>query len=281
MKLFGVTTTFNCEALVPYVMKYYSDLGYDKVIVYDNESTDNTVELLKQYPFAEIRTFSHNEFAVNTFTNEGCLIIGQNEILKRTTLTNTLWEIYYEYIGSYIEGKTEPAWITLTDFDEVIFFSSIYGRTFKYYLDEITSLGYNVCYEKMLWLVGTQNSYDTNEFIHRQINKCAFGEGGIWTKPLLFRLDNLYILNLALGQHGAYFKFFNEDVKPLSNTRSIHVFHLKYALGNPIYFWTDIIANHYNETLKNTIDIKTYFEHKMLNGVEAGESENIYLSQFY
>ena len=47
MKLFGVATIYNNEELVPYVMKYVQQLEYDKFIVCDNESTDNTVELLK------------------------------------------------------------------------------------------------------------------------------------------------------------------------------------------------------------------------------------------
>ena len=58
--LVGVTCTYNEAEMVPYVMPYVERMGYDKFIVYDNESTDNTVELLKQYPFVEVRTYKTN-----------------------------------------------------------------------------------------------------------------------------------------------------------------------------------------------------------------------------
>ena len=46
MKLVGLTFTYNEENMIPYVMPYVERMGYDKFIVYDNESTDNTVEII-------------------------------------------------------------------------------------------------------------------------------------------------------------------------------------------------------------------------------------------
>lgn len=60
MKLIGYTCTFNEAGMVPYVMPYVERMGYDKFIVYDNMSTDNTVELLSKYPFVEIRYYDTN-----------------------------------------------------------------------------------------------------------------------------------------------------------------------------------------------------------------------------
>ena len=51
MKLIGMTLTYNESKMIPYIMPYYERLGFDILIIYDNESTDNTVELLKQYSF--------------------------------------------------------------------------------------------------------------------------------------------------------------------------------------------------------------------------------------
>ena len=57
MKIAGVTLCFNESNMIKYVMPYWDRIKPDKLIVYDNMSTDNTVELLKQYPYVEVRTF--------------------------------------------------------------------------------------------------------------------------------------------------------------------------------------------------------------------------------
>ena len=48
MKIFGFTCTYNEEDYIPYVMPYVEAFGYDKFFVYDNGSTDSTVEILKE-----------------------------------------------------------------------------------------------------------------------------------------------------------------------------------------------------------------------------------------
>ena len=60
MKIAGVTLCFNESNMVKYVMPYWERIGIDKLIVYDNMSTDDTVKLLQQYPFVEVRTFDTN-----------------------------------------------------------------------------------------------------------------------------------------------------------------------------------------------------------------------------
>ena len=101
VKLFGYTCTYNESMMIPYVMPYVERMGYDKFIVYDNESTDNTVELLKKYPFVEVRTYNSN----GKFSDE-----------KRNHL---LIESYQEC--SNFDNDGDPIWMTWTDFDEVIY----------------------------------------------------------------------------------------------------------------------------------------------------------------
>jgi len=57
IKILGVTFTYNNEDKIPYVMPYYERMGIDKLVVYDNGSTDRTVEMLSNYPFVEIRSY--------------------------------------------------------------------------------------------------------------------------------------------------------------------------------------------------------------------------------
>lgn len=270
MKLYGVTTTYNCEKMVPFVMKYYEEWGYDKVIIYDNESTDNTVELLKQYPFVEIRTFK-NLFQI-TDSDEF-------EEAKRGVLITGLQDLYREHTSEtngYVEGITEIAWISITDFDEVLYFSSGYSNIAGklHFLNMITSYGYNIINENMLNLYSDVMPPNKNEFLHKQIKVCNYPGPYRWRKPLLFRLDNMNKVNFTYGQHVGFFSFFNEKPKSLSNTKYLHVFHLKYAFGNSgINTWNSNEILDFNNAKRDTISIEKYFEYKLLNGVTPKENE--------
>ena len=51
--------TWNEEYLVKYYLRYYSEFC-DKIVIYDNESTDRTPEIVRSCPKAELRTWSSN-----------------------------------------------------------------------------------------------------------------------------------------------------------------------------------------------------------------------------
>ena len=99
MRLYGVTTTYNNEKIVPYVMKYLSELDYDKLIVLDNGSTDKTVEMLKEYPFVEVR-----EWLTDIF----------NETERMNVMADTLSEMA-------CQSRDDVTWGTMNDFDEVFY----------------------------------------------------------------------------------------------------------------------------------------------------------------
>ena len=48
MKIFAYILTYNEEAILPFTLDYYSSIC-DKIIVYDNESTDSSDEIFKHY----------------------------------------------------------------------------------------------------------------------------------------------------------------------------------------------------------------------------------------
>ena len=54
------TFAYNEEFLAPSVMKYWDLLPFRKIIVFNNRSTDNTVNILKQNNKVEIRDFDTN-----------------------------------------------------------------------------------------------------------------------------------------------------------------------------------------------------------------------------
>ena len=125
MKLFGYTVIHNEELFIPIIMPYIERMGYDKFVVYDNESTDNSVEILKQYPFVEIRQLiTDGHFS---------------DAKKRDIQLSSYVECY-----QYGKNNDEQVWMTFTDLDEVIFMTREREKTVKEYLEWQIKKGYNV-----------------------------------------------------------------------------------------------------------------------------------------
>lgn len=265
MKLYGVTVARNVEFYVPYTMKYVEELEYDRFIVYDNCSTDRTVELLKEYPFVEVRSFGNGDFS---------------EDLKTEMIINTYKE-FFQYHRENYDG--DFAWMTITDFDEVIYLAHTeYDGVFKHYLGNLTWRGYNVVNEPIVNLLPPSNGLvpPKGDFAHLYVDKIGKGTEVDWEKPLLFRLDTLASITLQYGQHAAWFEFQDGKVNAYSHSSDIMVFHLKYLLGKRA---TDIgddnfkvhglnRVSHLEYQLRDNIDIKDYFAYKFLCGRAPGNS---------
>ena len=272
MKLYGVTTTYNCEKMVPYVMKYAEEIGYDKFIVYDNESTDRTVEALEKYPFVEIRHYHTDHY---------------DESHRISMLNEAIFSIPIE---------DDYMWATVCDFDEVIYYSQIGKETFKDYLVKLSIKGYNVCTEHIVNLVCDGRYLDENKFVHLQVEKCGYGSPYNWCKPILFRLDNLTFLDYTVGHHFGRFEYGDEKVKQFYNTKCLHVFHLKYIFGAEYvkktieeynerafsfspdmermeYESLSVVEHEFEQTSINSISTKAYLENKMLYGDDESEHD--------
>ena len=276
MNLIGITTTYNNEKIVPYVMKYAMELEYDKLIVFDNESTDRTIELLKQYPFVEIRTY-HSD----VYDEDKRIQLIQNAVIELTP-------------------TDELTWVTVGDFDEVFYYAQQDKDRLKDYLVKLSSNGYNVCTEHMVNLISENSYHDINCFLHTQVEKCAYCNPFDWNKPILFRVDNLKGIFHTIGHHYGYFEFYGEDTKQFYNTKHLHVFHLKYAFGKEhllsttkdynergmkfngntrdYYYEIDKIEHDFESTYRNGINVNTYLEHKMLNGDDSYEHNDLLVS---
>lgn len=192
-------------------MKYAQAMGYDRLIVFDNESTDDTVELLGKYPFVEIRKYD----------TEGVF----NEPERKRILMETVWELK-EY---NCQNGNCFAWCSIFDFDEVCY---IKGGGFKGYIEQSTYCGYNVCSERIADLMLRCDPLCfQDEFLHEDSSARVdpFTHFG-FNKPSLFRLDNLYDIDWIEGQH--FMRFVFEDgaePKQLYNTKCLVRFHLKYV----------------------------------------------------
>ena len=267
MKLFGVTCVYNEEHLVPIVMPYIEKMGYDKFVVWDNGSTDKTVELLSKYPYIEIRSFETENFCVGE---------------KTKRLFDTVMEFRRDTAGK----SDDQVWVTIADFDEVYQLNYVNGAenlsSFKDYLFWKGQMGYNVCREH-LW-----NLMDGGK-------RVEYGYAYYWDKPNIFRIDNIdrtKKFSISNGQHDIHIHYKNADVKIFNETKIISGFHLKYY-SKKIFLKRQLLRNKrkntwnngsvpfikyegdrrkninaYNEHLKLSIPYDQYFSHKILNGKE-------------
>lgn len=99
MVLHGHVLCWNEAPLVPFVMDYWKELKVDKLYVYDNGSTDGTLELLKAYDFVEVIPFSTDRNKTDEFA--------------LTYIRNTAWK----------RSKLVADWCIVCDFDEVPYFN--------------------------------------------------------------------------------------------------------------------------------------------------------------
>ena len=98
--------SWNEEIILPYFLRYYSDFC-DKIVIYDNESTDRTPEIVKSYPNTELRSWSSN-----------------NQINE-----NLYLDIKH---SCYKESREKADWVIVGDVDEFIFHPTLAGKLQEY-----------------------------------------------------------------------------------------------------------------------------------------------------
>lgn len=206
MKIAGVTLCFNESKMVKYVMPYWERMKIDKLIVYDNMSTDNTVELLKEYPFVEVRTFDTN----------GKFDDGMNSRVKNETIEE-LKEAGYD-------------WIYSGDFDEVIY---SFNPDFREELSKIDNLGGNVFCRDLVhpFTLDSNFVFDPSKLIHEQLPHFVTwfdlsGQKNFGAKVLLHNPKNITKLKYGHGQHDLTF---GKESKAVYFGYPFIALHLKYV----------------------------------------------------
>ena len=206
MKIAGVTLCFNESKMVKYVMPYWERMKIDKLIVYDNMSTDNTVELLKEYPFVEVRTFDTN----------GKFDDGMNSKVKNETIEE-LKEAGYD-------------WIYSGDFDEVIY---SFNPDFREELSKIDNCGGNVFCRDLVhpFTLDSNFVFDPSKLIHEQLPHFVTwfdlsGQKNYGAKVLLHNPKNITKLKYGHGQHDLTF---GKESKAVYFGYPFIALHLKYV----------------------------------------------------
>jgi hypothetical protein len=263
--LIGITCTYNEAEMVPYVMPYVERMGYDKFIVLDNESTDNTVELLKQYPFVEVRTYSTNG------------VFDDDKRSKKTL------EVLQEFHSETFEEENKKIYcLTITDFDEVLFLTSPHTYPFKAWIYNRYAYGKeNFFQDTMINLLPpkrdiSEDFYKNDKYVHlHEDMKCNY-----WTvygdKTTIFILNDFMTIGITNGFHKCYLKpFQNKECKNMKNTNEIFGFHLKYIDKNILekkhninkdrinynnYSYRSNIEDIYDSIYTNSFPLCNYFQ---------------------
>ncbi len=205
MKIAGITVAYNEGNMVKYVMPYYEKMGIDKLIVYDNMSTDDMCEKLSKYPFVEIRHFDTN---------------GKFDDRKNSDLKE---EVSYELLQ---EGYD---WVYTGDFDEIVYCEG----DFKKELEKIEELGGTVlCRDMIQPFNPLPYDFDETKLIHEQCTH--FLTWHDWSSTwggskVLLRSKKVPKIKLSLGAHGTGFPKKGIETDPVLFGYPFITFHLKYV----------------------------------------------------
>lgn len=140
MKICWICLCKDEMQILPFVRKYWERISAD-VIVYDNGSTDGSLEYLSSIPYVTIRHFDSD---------------GHNDIIHK----NVKEQAYMEY-------KNDYDIIIITDMDEVFFFDD-----FKAVSEAFIDGGYNILMTPIISLCEDfKPPYSEDKYLHQLCHK--------------------------------------------------------------------------------------------------------------
>ena len=161
MKIEVFTICYNEEVMLPYFLRHYSSFA-EKIVVYDNYSTDRSEEICRQFPKVEVIKYDSG-----------------NQIRD---------DIYLEIKNNCWKGSSAD-WVVVCDVDELLYCLWRPGQ-----IDQSTVImpdWYEMVSDK-LPDVDTQIYHQLRYGVHRgQVSKC-----------IMFRPDAIQQINYHPGAHG-------------------------------------------------------------------------------
>ncbi len=170
MNIHLYTFCWNESFIIPFFLRHYLDV-VDKITVYDNESDDNSVELLSK----------HEKVTVKTYKTDGKINVYIN-----TAVRNEMWK----------ESRGKADWVIVIDTDEFLYFPAGLRTVLEMAELENATLvipeGYDMVSET---LPGPGRSI---------LDQVQFGCGSPgFSKPCVFKPDAIQEINFAVGAHSA------------------------------------------------------------------------------
>ena len=156
---------FNEALIIPHMVAHYRKyLPSCKITIYDNESTDNSVEIAKALGCTVISWSSNNKFDDN----------------KNLEIKNNCWK------------QVKNGWIIVTDMDEFLCVN-------ENELLEETKLGTTILNVSGLQMIGESSTEDLSDIDLQNITKYIPNE--YESKKLCFYRDNITEMNYSPGAH--------------------------------------------------------------------------------
>ena len=162
--------------ILPFVKQYWERIGCD-VVVYDNGSTDGSIEYLQSLPYATVKHFDSD---------------GHNDVIHKQVKEQ-----------AYLEYKDDYDIIIITDMDEVFYFND-----FNALCDVFISQGYNVLATPIYTLCEDRKPiYDDSKLLHQQCHKFykqrmnhmqGFDD---FSKLSIFNTKTTDEVKMSVGQH--------------------------------------------------------------------------------
>jgi glycosyltransferase involved in cell wall biosynthesis len=222
---------YNEQLILPHLLNYYSTI-VDKIVVYDNESTDNTLKILNEYKGnLEIRTFKTNHQL-------------RDDIHSK--IKNTCW------IGD------DSDYCIINDADEFIYHPFGLRNYLEQNLDNdfLTPVGYQ--------MVSDNFPNDYSKLIIEQVKKGTPDE--FYNKLSIINPKRVVDINFKPGGHEVHYEVIGPNIKTIldSNLKLLHYkfLGLEYVLNRrkqyPVRMSNMNVekgwGRHYTEPEEETID---------------------------
>ena len=203
MKITLVTLCYNEEDIIPFAIEYWKKIISDgielSVIVYDNESTDNSVKMLEEFSFVEIRTYK----------SDGC----DDRLLIE--IKNNAWK------GTYCD------WVIACDMDELVYAPNLKESLKRNNADVILPK----------WYIGASTEfprYIPNVLLHTQMPMWKKFNNG--NKALIFNPKTINDINYGIGCHTCSPIRYDGEKPIISNEDSdIYCFHIDKRLSEDYF----------------------------------------------
>lgn len=166
MKIHVYTLCWNEEVILPYFLRHYETIA-EKIIVYD-ESTDNSLNILKSHPKVEIRSFSSN----NEFRDD-----------IHRDIKNNCWK----------ESRGQAQWVIILDTDEFIYHIDLVRFLKERHLEGVT-----LCKPKGYMMV-SEKLPSTQGMIYEELKMGLPQEAS--SKPVIFNPTKIEEINFSAGAH--------------------------------------------------------------------------------
>jgi glycosyltransferase involved in cell wall biosynthesis len=174
MNIIVYTFLYNEQEILPYFLKHYSQY-VNKIVVYNNESTDNSIQILNDWKECEIEI---RDFSTNNKYDEETLI----------GLKNHCWK------------DDDSDYVIVCDMDELLYHPNLKEFIQKQpYTDYFTPTGYHMMSDE----IPTDYTKQIYDIIKDGTPDYQYN------KNILFKRKNIIETNYTPGAHGSYFKGHN------------------------------------------------------------------------